>query len=577
MIFRVFLLMLFLASPALGDESLTTCLNSGNCPGGPWFQTIAPAAPSWATTPLSGAQIVSPTGGGTSCTVASPCSIAQAIINARGASGNGKYIYLRGNAGAYDLTPASANACGLNFNGNPAFYLNNANDGGEVWTTYPGDTPAVLDGSGGVATVVGYSSSATLSGTSLTLGGTVQGTWQAGQVVYAQGITTPNVVIQSGSGDNWTVTNPSSQSFSTKAATGTNAVQLAFEITSGNSNPPAEFYGLKFQHFSFTAVYTCNSHFTFENNEVTDAGNAATYSNDSAAVYAVNGHDTIINNNYIHDVNNEAINLSATTAGYAAGGIADNNMIVNSCIVENAGSYDDCGAFQYEPPGSSSGGTVLISKNYIRDVYKAGGGTNSTFGYCIYMDSTQDVIATGNICTGEMGVCFYLKGTNLNFTGNICTLTGGTSGTAIGRLGATVGSGVINFHGNIVVGNASGAAGAGWDTDSSGDGIPVAQNNLYYNYTAGGTVTNTCTQAQCGTGAVMDQYPVTGNPLLRCWGALMSLSSPATVGLVGYPQQPAAWDEQGFWGPVGMTMPQTGNSPVWPTTSGDGVSCLSTN
>lgn len=537
------------------------------CGGGPVAQRI----------------IAAPSGSGTACTVIAPCSISQARTAERAASAGNKNVYLRG--GTYYLPPdAAGSACGLGFNGPGGLQLNSSNDAGSTWQTYPGDTTAVLDGnsSTGMAPVVGYSTSATLSGTTLTLGGTIQGTWQVGQQVFNSAIGGAAVTITGGASPNFTVTNASSISFSSTTAMGSTTTMAGIVVQSGNSNPAPTITNLQIQDFAFAGIYNCGTHVVAQGNTLTQDGNVAEYPIDSAAIFLSSGHDSSVSNNYIHDVQSEGINASPSGAGTGAGTAIQNNMLINTCIAQTSASFSDCGAIQIENAGTNaSGGAMSLVNNYIRDVFTAGAGALADGGYGVYSDSAWDLTIVGNVVTGVKGVCFFQKGTNILIeNGNICDLAGGASGTAIIRVqtpGANGGAGTGNlFEHNIVVGSISGAAGGGWETDAGAEPFPTIQNNMYYNY-IGSSVTNTCTQSVCGPGAVGDQAPVLSNPLLHCWGAILAATSPAFSPPTSVPGQGSTWDTPGFWGPTGFTVPHTGTAPVWPTTSGDGVTCTGSN
>ena len=116
----------------------------------PWVRvvnTVPNGGPPWTQTwnipsgvIVSGATYGSSSGTGTSCTLASPCSITQAQTNARAGAGNAKTIYLR--AGTYSVS--SAGTC--DFNGDGIHV--GSSDAGETWSYYPPDGigTAIIDG-----------------------------------------------------------------------------------------------------------------------------------------------------------------------------------------------------------------------------------------------------------------------------------------------------------------------------------------------------------------------------------------------------------------------------------------------
>lgn len=590
------------ASPLSTTDTLPVCQTAAGCGATnsllylPMWQLKSWAvAPYFALTAQSGAQVAVASGGsGSSCTVASPCTLAQAQTNAQSASGAGKIIYLRGNGSAYLLSPSTSNACALL--GTAAINLGSS-DAGEIWATYPGDSEAVLNGTTSTATAMtaAYASSASLSGTTLTLGGTVQGTWATGMTVYPANA--GGVVIQSGGPTTWTVLNPNSVSFSSTQAIGTNAVPFAFQACfPSNAYTNITFYGLKIQHFTWSAIWANHIQYVVEGNEFTDDGNSVVYPNDSAAAMFSQSWGLKFIHNYIHDVNAEGVQIQ-TAVGDNYGTVIGNNAIINTCIQPSGdtGSYCDSGGVQVEGDSSTSqsAGTINIVNNYIQDVYKAGAGAGADGGQCIYTDGySWDVNIFGNVCTGYHGVNVLNNASqNIHVLGNIFSLW--NNSTYILRYqnaGATANPQTGNvIENNLIVGNYAGSAGAGWQTDPSGlNAMPTVQDNYYWNLAQqGNLVDNACT-GQCGSGSVLDQYPIYGSVTPHCWGAILAAATAAyaTTGISGsgppvspaaYPQQPATWDTPGFWGPPGWTIPQTGTAPVWDTTGGDGVACTTAN
>jgi hypothetical protein len=292
-----------------------------------------------------------------------------------------------------------------------------------------------------------------------------------------------------------------------------------------------------------------------------------------ACILTNDGAGTTISNNYFQTCYDRAIDVEQISNG----GI-DNYNINNNYIQDACHSNGDCGAIYMFDGSFTSGTNDVITNNFIRDLnlgdnQRVSGGN---VGFCIYFDSTtRGKSISNNVCTGHVGyanpnggggnACFFIHaGSNNTYTGNICDEQGNTSMQIINSQ-----SGINNsFIEEVIVANQAGTAGLGY---AGAPGACSPNNNAYWNYNTSYGISNNI--GQCGS----DSNPHTINPLIHCWGAIIAPTSTAFNSPVNFPAQPDGWDTPGFWGPPGFTIPHTGTAPSWPTTSGDGVTCSSTN
>jgi hypothetical protein len=232
-------------------------------------------------------------------------------------------------------------------------------------------------------------------------------------------------------------------------------------------------------------------------------------------IYCGNIAGSQVYNNYVHDNSDRGITVSACTGNNTTGISVHNNFLDNNCT-----GFGDCGALYTTGPGGLTG-AYSLTNNYIRDVYTAGGGNIANGGMCVYFDAeTDSVTATGNVCTGLFGACTLVgSSTNTHFNQNICNLK--TDNSALTFYTNNRSAPTMNgnrFQNNIVVGNSSGAAGAGFRiccTGSYPTNLLSASGNSYFNYGSGGSVNLKCDQ-DCVSLDNTTSSSVYQNPQLHC-------------------------------------------------------------
>jgi Glycosyl hydrolase family 26 len=341
--------------------------------------------------------------------------------------------------------------------------------------------------------------------------------------------------------------------------------------------------GLQFERFMWSAFWGLDANnLTFTNNVVHDFTSA------TFTAYAVAFHcspTSIATHNYVYNVAYMGIGMLADCNGGSNNNIISYNAILNSCTyppTANDQNGSDCGAIYQQDTGNSVKSTGMqIIDNYIRDVNTPEASSGTRGGIGIYNDeNTENTNVQQNVVAAVNSACFSMNtAVNITITDNICDMDSSpnASGVAIAQFwntGASSGTTGNTFEHNIVVLSSS-SAGFGYNGNAPVT-VPLTINdNAYYNYT--GASNNVNTGQGGGVNVGTDSNPTFENPLIHCWGAIIGASSPVFNSPVSFPAQPASWDTSGFWGPPGFTMPETGTAPSWPTTSGNGVTCTSSN
>jgi hypothetical protein len=436
-----------------------------------------------------------------------------------------KTCYIR--AGTYNLTNAGNDRCGLG-NGGAAINLGSS-DAGETWSFYPPDgyNNAILDGG---ATIVNWAGGPSPDG------------------LYA-----------------------------------------FFCVTDATS--AITFNGLQFQRFGLTVVYSGGVPIVFTNNVVHDGTTGSEIGGGGSAIEVANSVLTATHN-YVYNMQGTAFDVIADTGNYD-GMVISYNFIENVC--QNLG---DCGCIYIANPNTTTASTsATVTYNYCRDVYPTGSGTAGNgnqgvtlpAGQCLYLDEAgSGVTFEYNVCTGLMAWFTMIHGGSNNTISYNILDQGADGGPAItytqsypGYAGST-GTGNVFSNNIIIQNNAPNSANLGtYSHVFSGSATPVTVNdNFYYNYSSSNYYYLCNADSGCSPNVGQDATPTTGaDPLIHCYGAIISASSavgnsPTSFDILGIP---ANWDTPGFWGPPGFTVTRTGTAPSWPTTSGDGVTCTSTN
>ena len=369
----------------------------------------------------------------------------------------------------------------------------------------------------------------------------------------------------------------------------------------GSANPAITFNGLQFQRFGLDAVIAYDSPVIFTNNIVHDGMTGSEFGGGGGAIMVASNslpapltatHNYCYNmqgmctENIVSPVSNVNANITGAVVSY--------NFAQNVC--QNLG---DCGCYYFGEESTVATSTnISVTYNYCRDVYKPIGqgmtgtgnqGVAPAAGMCIYMDATtSNTTVEYNVCTGQMGWFFqYHGGINNTVKYNILD-AGSSSGPSIyyaqaeGDTFHDQGTGNV-FSNNIIVENNAPSSAAGGYSFWYSESMPpiLTQNNLYYNYSNTNYYVLCNPDQGCSPTTGSDRNYVTGtNPLIHCWGAIFSPNTTVGNSPVSFPTitaQPADYDTPGFWGPPGFTVTHTGTAPSWPTTSGDGVTCTSTN
>jgi parallel beta-helix repeat protein len=339
--------------------------------------------------------------------------------------------------------------------------------------------------------------------------------------------------------------------------------------------------GLEFENYLYAALFASDaSHAVFQDNIVHET---------TAAAWGVGGvalarvPNSVVDHNYMYNLAYPGVSIGtdASLVGGNSNDVVSNNVILNSCTWPAVAGFGndqnggDCSAIYFIDSNPTQSTNVSAVKNYVRDVNvtsESMGDAEGRLANGIYLDNgTGNMTLSGNVITGHKVGCFFIHGGNDNtLEDNICDLsdvsyqnivTYQQNKTDYAMTGNT-------FRHNIVVSSSS-APGRGFLGLGKPPHAMTIRDNNYYNY-VGASVSSEGTG-----GAGSDTNPTIDNPLLRCWGAQLSSTSPTFEAPVDFPAQGASWDTRGFWGPPTWTMTESGTAPSWPLTSGDSVTCSS--
>jgi hypothetical protein len=483
-------------------------------------------------------------------TLASPFATLTRCQTAMRNSSTIKTCYIR--SGTYPLSSSTDN-CGLGGSGNGAateYLVFNSSDAGESWSNYPPDgyNNAILDG-GAAATTPG-----------------------------------------SGLG--------------------------AFFCLGGGISSGISITGLQMQHFRLWSVWA-NSPVTLTNNVIHDGSYLVSEAGTEGSGTNLNtgSGGSVVSHNYIYNLAGPGI--LQETGSTSVGGTISNTTISYNFIQNTCSNLGDCGCI-YEGEQSTTGTSstnIQIINNYCRDVFTIGNGqwlntgqstggiigtgnwsgsahgfSEDAAGMCIYLDNSgSNVTVTGNVCTGVYSSAVQVHGGGNNKIHNNIFDDGAAANTMMDYYQTCGGCGFVggsfnmadnSFINNIIIERNQAIGGGSVYNGSGGPPNPsLVTNNQYWNFSSSNIFTS-CQGGACGSGGTSttnDNNPVTGNPLIHCWGAILAAASPAFNALVSFRSQPSDYDTPGYWGPPGFTVTHTGTPPSWTTTSGDGVTCTSSN
>lgn len=294
-----------------------------------------------------------------------------------------------------------------------------------------------------------------------------------------------------------------------------------------------------------------------------DIGHNALTQWNAAAVFTQDGApNTLIANNYVHDLGSMGIDVNAYSANRDTS--VDGTVIAGNVVLNTVERMNDSGAI-YVGMHSGSRSRVLIENNYVASY--SGPGTGGGNG--IYLDDhASNVTVTGNIigppgAPGAQGqydgnAAIAVDGGHNVVTNNIIDL--GATGrvwTALGWYDFSVVPQVDHsgdrFTNNIVISSYagtestafSGVTGLSFYSNTSASDWTIA-NNVYYN-SAGGHVNVRGNLAS-------DAHPLIQNPRLTGWRYQIEGESPVFSLLSFHPIA-------GGWGPPGFVIPAKALSP----------------
>jgi hypothetical protein len=323
--------------------------------------------------------------------------------------------------------------------------------------------------------------------------------------------------------------------------------------------------GLKIQNFTtYGVIVDGGSGATASGNTVenSDIGfNTVTAWNSGGIYFWGNAPNSVIKDNYVHDVGSMGIGLNP----YDSGQSIDGSVISGNVVLRAVERMSDSGGIYVSGHGGTQTSHVTVSDNYVRDF----GGSGVTNANGIYLDdNASNVTVSGNVVgpaavgTGNSAAAFFVhNGHDNHITGNIVDLgsSGGEYTVQWGHDGASIaGMGGNTFTGNVVVSNFTGNQNTigflnGYsfiqspDTPSSWYTI---QNNDYFNYAGG--------QIRTDGPVAADSHPTFVNPQLSGWTYAEASGSPVLSSPVNFA------GIAGDWGPAGFVIPKTGAAPSDP-------------
>jgi hypothetical protein len=330
--------------------------------------------------------------------------------------------------------------------------------------------------------------------------------------------------------------------------------------------------GLVIQNFNGYGVNGSGSGDKIEN---CDLGfNTVTSWQSAAITFGGTSPDTILRNNYVHDVGSQGI---ALFDGYSTPGDINGSVIENNVVLRAVQRMYDGGGIYVSMHGGcfvSQACAVTVRNNFVRDQGSAsisGPYGDSVNG--IYLDdNASNVTVTGNVigppnegsinasndnnCTG-----FEVhNGSHNTISGNIVDLgSSGMVSTANWSLDSASIAGMSNnmFTNNIAIYGFTG------DQETSSSGIAgysyfnpapaswtAIDDNMYFNY-AGGNVRTDGDNAS-------DSNPTIEDPEVSGWTYQLAAGSAAFGAPVKFP--PIV----GGWGPPGFAVPESGTPPSSP-------------
>jgi hypothetical protein len=327
--------------------------------------------------------------------------------------------------------------------------------------------------------------------------------------------------------------------------------------------------GLKLQRFPAYGISVRNAgHVTVAN---CDVGFNMVTSWQSAGIYFFgNVPNSLIANNYVHDVGSQGIALFDNWSGAGGPGNIDGSVIRNNVVLRAVQRMSDGGAIYMEEHGGSTTSHVTIHNNFVRD-YGAPGVSGQAG---IYLDQgSNNVTITGNVVgpaargsvgTGNAGAFAFQDSTGFNnvFKGNVVDL-GDSGRTWIVDFWYETSSGPQHpthnnvFAGNIILSgftgtqrtNFTGVRGVSYFQHPRYPTPPIIRDNVYFNY-AGGQLH--------GDGNITgESHPIGQDPQIKGWLYEIARGSPVFGSPVNF--APIS----GGWGPPGFVIPQ-GTPPSSP-------------
>jgi hypothetical protein len=321
--------------------------------------------------------------------------------------------------------------------------------------------------------------------------------------------------------------------------------------------------GLKIQNYYDVGILniTGGNNLTIENCDI----GSSTFTGAAAATpisaISVGGSNTVVKNNYIHDVAGNGISLFAYGAGDTLdGSIISGNVVLRSCQY----LFDEGALYTNMMNTGNTGGHVTITDNFVRDY---GSSSNQKEVHGIYLDDfSSNVTITGNVIgpptagtvnagSDNTSALLFHNGDNITASGNIFDVGDSSYATVVvwGRdSGSTMSN--TNISGNIVLANFSGNQNANilgvqngasyyQNVDTPSAWYTIA-NNVYHNYGGG--------QERSDGVVVGDTNPIHADPQIS--GYLYTISSGSPVfSQINF--QPI----KGGWGPPGFVIPTSSN------------------
>jgi hypothetical protein len=376
------------------------------------------------------------------------------------------------------------------------------------------------------------------------------------------------------------------------------------------------------QHFRLWSIWA-DSPLTLTNNIISDGSYYVNEAGTNGSGINLNSGSggSLISHNWIYNLAGDGI---LGTDGGSAGGSLRNITIANNFLQNTCSNLGDCGCIYMaeEATSGSISTNIQIINNYCRDEFIIGAGqwfntgqstggiigtgnwsgpahgySEDAAGICIYLDQQMsNTTVENNVCTGLYSVAVQVHGGGNDVVQNNIFDEGANGNTMImyyqncggcGFVGQSLNMAGNKFTDNIAIEtNPPVSGGSEYNGSASPPNPALVTNNYYWSYNSS-NVYYSCQGVVCGasgTSTTQDNNPVhPSSPLIHCWGAVLASTSPAFNSPVSFPAQPASYDTPGFWGPPGFTVTHAGQegqpntAPGYPTTSGDGVTCTSTN